>query len=255
LPSLPTPPYRPDTDEDPIMGIFSRMGDIINSNLNAMLDRAEDPEKIVRLIVQEMEDTLVEARTAAAKSIAEKKELHRKIEQLETAQADWQAKAELAVSKDRDDLAKGALVARAKAADAAEALKAELVQVEAALAKTNEDMAQLQAKLSEAKQKQKAMEIRRKSAQERIRVRTQLHDGRIDDALSRYEMVERKLDELEGHAEAFDLGRGPGKSLEEEFAELESEGKVDEELAALKQRLAGGAKPAAGDKTPGSDKA
>lgn len=222
------------------MGIFSRMGDIINSNINAMLDRAEDPEKIVRLIVQEMEDTLVEVRAAAARSIAEKKELYRKVEQFEAAQADWQAKAELAVSKGRDDLAKGALVAKGKAAEAAEALKGELAQVEAALAKTNDDLVQLQAKLAEAKQKQKAMDIRRKSAQDRIRVRTQLHDGRIEDALSRYEMVERKLDELEGRAEAFDLGRG-GKSLEEEFVELEGEGKVEEELAALKQRLAGGA--------------
>lgn len=227
------------------MGIFSRMGDIINSNINAMLDRAEDPEKIVRLIVQEMEDTLVEVRAAAARSIAEKKELYRKIEQFEAAQADWEAKAELAVAKGRDDLAKGALVAKAKAAEAADALKAELAQVEAALAKTNDDLTQLQAKLAEAKQKQKAMDIRRKSAEDRIRVRTQLHDGRIEDALSRYQMVERKLDELEGRAESFDLGKG-GKSLEQEFAELEGEDKVDEELAALKQRMAGG--------TPGGGK-
>ena len=131
------------------MGIFSRLGDIINSNLNAMLDRAEDPEKIVRLIVQEMEDTLVEVRSAAARSIADKKEILRKVDQLEAAQAEWQRKAELAVEKGREDLAKGALVAKAQAGTTVELLRRELEAIETALAKTNEDLGRLEAKLTE----------------------------------------------------------------------------------------------------------
>jgi len=178
------------------MGIFSRLGDIINSNLNAMLDRAEDPEKIVRLIVQEMEDTLVEVRAAAARSIAEKKDILRKVDQLEAAQAEWQRKAELAVEKGREDLAKGALVAKAQAATAAELLRRELETIEAALAKTNEDLGRLEAKLTEAKNKQKSFAIRHDAARDQIRIRTQLHDGRIDEALARYEQIERKIDTL-----------------------------------------------------------
>ncbi len=218
------------------MGVFSRLTDIINSNLNAMLDRAEEPEKIVRLIIQEMEDTLVEVRSAAAKSIAEKKELMRKVEQFEAAQADWEAKAELAITKGREDLAKGALIAKTRAAETVEVLKKELTIIDEALDKSKDDMEKLQAKLTEAKNKQKSLEIRRKSAHDRLRMRTQLHDGRIDDALGRYEYIERKLDELEGQVEAFDLGGGK-KSLAEEFSDLEAESAVERELAELKSRM------------------
>ena len=217
------------------MGIFSRLGDIINSNLNSMLDRAEDPEKIVRLIVQEMEDTLVEVRAAAARSIAEKKDILRKADQLEAAQAEWQRKAELAVEKGREDLAKGALVAKAQAATAAELLRRELETIEAALAKTNEDLGRLEAKLTEAKNKQKSFTIRHDAARDQIRIRTQLHDGRIDEALSRYEQIERKIDTLEGQVESFDLGRR--KTLQDEFADLEAESGVEKELQAIKARL------------------
>jgi phage shock protein A len=217
------------------MGIFSRLGDIINSNLNAMLDRAEDPEKIVRLIVQEMEDTLVEVRAAAARSIAEKKDILRKADQLEAAQAEWQRKAELAVEKGREDLAKGALVAKSQAATAAELLRRELETIEAALAKTNEDLGRLEAKLTEAKNKQNSFAIRHDAARDQIRIRTQLHDGRIDEALSRYEQIERKIDTLEGQVESFDLGRR--KTLQDEFADLEAEGSVEKELQAIKARL------------------
>ena len=218
------------------MGVFSRLTDIINSNLNAMLDRAEEPEKIVRLIIQEMEDTLVEVRSAAAKSIAEKKELMRKVEQFQAAQADWEAKAELAITKGREDLAKGALIAKTRAAETVEALNKELTIIDEALDKAKDDMEKLQAKLTEAKNKQKGLEIRRKSAHDRLRMRTQLHDGRIDDALGRYEYIERKLDELEGQVEAFDLGTGK-KSLADEFSDLEAESAVERELAELKSRM------------------
>lgn len=217
------------------MGIFSRLGDIINSNLNAMLDRAEEPEKIVRLIIQEMEDTLVEVRSAAARAIAEKKELARRIEHLEAAQADWQRKAELAIEKGREDLAKGALLAKSEAAATVALMLKEMGLIDDTLAKTNDDLARLDAKLAEAKAKQKSFEVRHNAARDQFRIRTQLHDGRIDDAMTRYEQIERKLDRMEGQVEAFDLGKR--KSLHEEFAELEAETAISAELEALKARM------------------
>ena len=218
------------------MGLFSRLGDIVNANINAMLDRAENPEKMVKLIIQEMEDTLVEVRSSAARAIAEKKALDRKIGQLNAAAEDWQRKAELALSKDREDLARGALTARARALDAATEIRGELDVIDEALAKTNGDMAMLQAKLDEAKSKQRSLEMRRKTAKDRVRMRHQLHDGRIDDALARYETLEHRLDALEAEAESYDLGKG--RDLAAELADLETEDAVERELAELKARLA-----------------
>ena len=220
------------------MGVFSRLSDIINSNLNALLDRAEDPKKIVRLIIQEMEDTLVETRTAAARSIADRKELSRRVGELDTAVSDWQRKAELAVSRGRDDLAKAALSARGQASEAASLLRREIAAIDERLAKTDADLAKLQAKLTEAKTKQKAFEVRHGAVRDQIRIRTQLHDGRLDDALARYAHLERRLDQMEARADSFDLGEPRG--LEKEFATLEGEGRIEQELAELKARMGRG---------------
>ncbi|AUN31097.1 phage shock protein PspA [Niveispirillum cyanobacteriorum] len=219
------------------MGIFSRLGDIVNSNINAILDRAEDPEKLVRLIIQEMEDTLVEVRSSAVKTVAEKKEIERRLSEIRRESEDWQRKAEFALSKDREDLAKGALVAKAKLAEAAEQMSSELGRLDSALAKTNEDIGALQVKLADAKTREKTLIARHKTATNRLKVRTQLYDDRITDAFSRFEQVERNLDVLEGRSEVLGMGRG-AKSLEDEIAELEAESKVESELAALKAKLA-----------------
>ena len=216
------------------MGVFSRLSDIVNSNLNAMLDRAEDPQKIVRLIIQEMEDTLVETRTAAARSIADRKELSRRVAELDAAVADWQRKAELAVSRGRDDLAKAALAARGQASETVALLRREIAIIDERLAKTDADLAKLQAKLTEAKNKQKAYEIRRGTVRDQIRIRTQIHDRRLDDALARYDHLERRLDQMEARADSFDLGE---RGLDKEFAALEGESRLDQELAELKARL------------------
>jgi phage shock protein A len=139
------------------MGIFTRFSDIVNSNINAILDKAEDPEKIVRLMIQEMEDTLVEVRSAAARSIADKKDLNRKIEMLDREKNDWDDKAELAMRKGREDLAKAALVEKSRVASAVDVLKEDYVAVDEGLAKLNEDIARLESKLEDAKSRQKAM--------------------------------------------------------------------------------------------------
>jgi phage shock protein A len=225
------------------MGIFSRLTDIINSNLNSILDRAEDPEKLIRLVIQEMEDTLVEVRSSTVRTIAERKEIERKLSQLGREMDEWQRKAELALSRDREDLAKGALVAKSKIAEQIEALQHQLAHIEEALAKSSEDIGRLQEKLTDAKKREKVIVLRQKSAASRLKVTTQIHDDRINDAFARFEQVERNLDELEGRAESLDIGRR--KTLAEEFSDFEASTKVEQELADLKARMHN-SKPMAG---------
>ena len=154
------------------MGIFSRLTDIVNSNLNSILDRAEDPEKLIRLVIQEMEDTLVEVRSSTVRTIAERKEIERKLSQLGREMDEWQRKAELALSRDRDDLAKGALVAKSKIAEQIDALQHQLTHIEEALAKSSEDIGRLQEKLTDAKKREKAIVLRHKSAASRLKFNT-----------------------------------------------------------------------------------
>lgn len=222
------------------MSIFTRFTDIMNSNLNALLDKAEDPEKMVRMMILEMEETLVEVRSAAARIIADQKEAERRIKRLKGAQGEWQKKAELALSKDRDDLAKGALMEKAKLVDTVEHLDQELKQLEEALAKYEHDIVELEKKLKEARAKKATIEARHKTAQNHLRVKKNLYDNRIDSAFQRFEKVEQRLDRIEGEAESYELGQ---KTLADEFAELETEDAINAELEALKAKVA--KKPAA----------
>jgi phage shock protein A len=224
------------------MGIFSRLADIVNSNINAILDRAEDPEKIIRLIIQEMEDTLVEVRSAAVRSIAERREMERRVDAMRHEHDEWERRAELALTRNRDDLAKAALTAKARVAEALAREEKQLALLADSLAKQNDDIAKLQAKLADAKSREKVIAARHKTAAGRIRLRTNLYDERITDAFARFDHVERALDEMEGKVEAFELGRRPG--LADELAGLEKDIRVDEELAAMKERLGNRIKPA-----------
>jgi phage shock protein A len=218
------------------MRVFSRLGDIINSNINAMLDKAEDPEKIVRLIIQEMEDTLVEVRSRAARAIADKKEVERKKAEFAARAAEWETKAELAIGKGRDDLAKGAIAAKRKAQEMVTLFDQEFQAIDQSLVKANEDLEKLQGKLKEAKAKQRSLEIRHGVAYDSVRVSRHLYDGRIDEAVARYERYERRIDELEAEAESYVLGRP--KSLDAEFKELAAEDEVNAEFEELKKRVA-----------------
>ncbi|GAB4119614.1 MAG: phage shock protein PspA [Rhodothalassiaceae bacterium] len=234
------------------MGIFSRLTDIINSNLNAMLDRAEDPEKMIRLVIQEMEDTLVEVRSAAARAIADQKDAERRIRRIEEAQAEWQRKAELALSKDREDLARGALLEKAKLEEMAVQIREDLAHLAEAFGRHEEDVIKLESKLREAKAKKATIDARHSTATNNLRVKRTLYDTRIEDAFERFDKVEARLDRIEGEAEALEIGRGQGRTLSDEFAALETEDAIDAELAALKARL----KPAkaAGKTAPAGEK-
>jgi phage shock protein A len=222
------------------MGIFSRLSDVINSNIHSMLDKAEDPEKMVRLIIQEMEDTLVEVRSTSVRTLARKKEIERSVVGLRSEAAEWQRKAELAVSKDRDDLARGALAARQRALTHAEALDTELEHVAEELTKLNDDTAKLKAKLADARQRQKAIVLRQASVSSRLKVKTQINDRRMTDTLLKMEQYEGKIDRMEAELESYDLG---GRTLSDEFAALEGDDQIESELGKLRAKLGKDSQP------------
>jgi phage shock protein A len=217
------------------MGIFSRTRDIVAANFADLLEKAEDPAKMIRMIILEMEETLVEVRASAARTIADQKEMRRHISKLDQLQDNWTEKAELALSKDREDLAKAALVERQKAVDMADQLKAEVGVLDDALRASEEDIAKLQTKLREARTKQNAVQTRLESANNRTRLREMYNGPKTHEAFSRFDVLDRRVDEAEGRAEA--LGLGSVKTLEEEISELRAGDKVDAELAALKARM------------------
>jgi phage shock protein A len=217
------------------MGIFSRTRDIFAANFTELLDRAEDPARMIRMIILEMEETLVEVRASAARSIADGKEMRRAIARLDELQDSWTEKAELALSKNREDLAKAALMERQKAADMADGLRAEISVIEETLKAYEADIAKLQGKLREARARQNAIANRIESAVTRAKASELLHGNRTEDAFSRFEVLERRADFAEGRADA--LGMTGPKSLEEEIAELRSSERVDAELEALKASL------------------
>jgi phage shock protein A len=218
------------------MGIFSRFTDIVNSNINAILDKAEDPEKLVRLMIQEMEDTLVEVRSTAARAIADKKEINRSLHSLEQEAREWQGKAELALDKEREDLAKLALAEKARVTAAAASLQNQQKVIADGLEKLNTDIVRLEEKLIDAKTRQQAIFARHQTVSGRLEVRKRLHNYKIDDALIRFDQFERRIDDMESHVESFDLGTK--KDLRQEFSNLESEDAVAKELRELKSRRA-----------------
>jgi len=217
------------------MGIFSRTRDIIAANVTDLLDKAEDPAKMIRMIILEMEETLVEVRASAARSIADQKEMRRQIVKLEKIQEGWVEKAELALSKDREDLAKAALMEKQKAAEMADSLKAEISVLDDALRASEADIAKLQNKLREARTRQTAIQSRMESAHNRARLREMYAGPKTEDAFSRFDILERRVDIAEGHVDAIALG-APPKTLEEEIAELRNAEKIDAELEALKAK-------------------
>ncbi|HEU0043550.1 phage shock protein PspA [Sphingomonas sp.] len=217
------------------MSIFSRTRDIVAANMADLLEKAEDPAKMIRMIILEMEETLVEVRASAARTIADQKEMRRHIAKLDGLQASWTEKAELALSKNREDLAKAALVERQKATDMAEQLTVEIQVLDDALRASEEDISKLQAKLREARSKQANVQTRLESATNRVKLREMYAGAKTQDAFSRFDVLERRVDDAEGRAEA--MGLGAVKTLDEEIAELRQSDRVDAELEALKARI------------------
>ena len=221
------------------MGIFSRMTDIINSNLNALLDQAEDPEKMIRLIIQEMEDTLVEVRSSSARVLSERKAAARRLQQAQDEADRWEGKAKLAISKHREDLARAALQERSEIMEEVAVVEAELVATDEHIAQLNDEVAKLQQKLSDARAKQKAMLMRSKTVESRIKVKRQMHREALDNAFARFEGFERRMDNLESQLESMDIGRDVAPDLAAEISALEQDENINSELERLKSQMAG----------------
>ncbi|WP_323895150.1 phage shock protein PspA [Aeromonas veronii] len=218
------------------MSIFSRLADIINSNLTALLDKAEDPQKMVRLIIQEMEDELVKERSNLARFLASQKEIGRQVARHQERVDEWQAKAELALTKGREDLARAALIEKKKQTELSETLYREQQAVDSGIEKLGEEIRQLEAKLEDARARQKAMAIRTEAASSRLNVQSQVARGESQAVVSKFERMERRIDEMEARA---DLGQSD-KALAQQFAELEVEDQISRELEAMRQKLGQG---------------
>ncbi len=219
------------------MGIFSRTRDIIAANFSDLLERAEDPAKMIRMIIMEMEETLVEVRATAARSIADQKEMQRHIDRLTRLQDDWADKAQLALSKSREDLARAALVEKKKATDMADQLRGEIATLSGSLGAYEADIEKLQTRLREARSRQSAIAARLESAENRVRLKKLMTSERVDEALARFDQLERRVDDAEGRADSLDLA-GAKPTLADEIAALASEDRIDAELEAMKQSLA-----------------
>jgi len=220
------------------MGIFSRMRDIINANINAMLEKAEDPEKLIKLMIQEMEDTLVEVKASCAGVMAARKRVERELEGALSARDRWDDNARLAISKDRDDLAREALLEKRRNQQRAESLERELTEHDALVAQYQDDIMQLEEKLASVREKQRILVQRHIHARKKLRAEHEIRRVETTDAFARFEMFENRIDRLEAEADLVNVARKP--SLEEEFARLEGDDEVEEELRALKADVQGG---------------
>ena len=216
------------------MSIFNRLSDIINSNISSLLDKAENPEKMIRMVIQEMEETLVEVRSGTAKVIAEKKTLSRRAEQLKKQAHDWEGKAELALSKGREDLAKAALLEKSNINSSVAITEKDLLKLDETLDKLSIEIEQLQAKLNDARARQKTIVMRTTATESRLNVNRQLHSYSIDNAMDKFEYYEKKIDQMEGQMDSIHIEK---RGLQSEFDELEKQESIDKELEDLKTKL------------------
>ncbi|MBI4640042.1 MAG: phage shock protein PspA [Candidatus Tectomicrobia bacterium] len=218
------------------MGIFTRVRDIINSNLNAMLDKAEDPEKLVRLMIQEFEDTLVEIKASCAGVMATKKKVQRALDEVLARSNRWAEKAQLAVNKGREDLAREALMEKRRYLERADALEKELSQMDALVEQYQADIIQLEEKLNTAREKQRILVQRHIHAQRKQQAQREIRRVETSDVLVRFEQFENRIERMEAEADLINFGRKP--TLEEEITRLEGDDEIEQELQALKAAVA-----------------
>ncbi len=214
------------------MGIFTRFRDIVSSNINAMLDKAEDPEKLIKLMIREMEDTLIELKAACAGVIAGRKKLQRRLDNVVVRKDQWQTRANLAVDRGRDDLAREALNEKRRFADLSESLHEELLEHEDMVARYQEDIRLLEDKLDSAREKQRMLVQRHIHARRKKRAQEEIRRMDNFETISRFDNLENRIERMEAEADLVNFGKKP--SIEEEFDNLMMDDDIEKELAALK---------------------
>ncbi len=217
------------------MSVFKRFSDILNSNVSAMLDKAENPEKLVKMIISEMENTLYDVRRESAKTIADKKDMERQVKNYQAEILNWQKRAEMALEKDRDDLAKQALAEKHRVELAVDTQLKELSNLELALGRLENDIAKLQGKLNEAIARRKAIVARHETVRATIQIRKRTETNHIGEALSRFDRFEKRMDDLEAEVEAMDLGKNA--SLSQQIDSLDEDDDLNDELEELKIKM------------------
>ena len=214
------------------MGIFTRFSDIISSNINSMLDKAEDPEKMIKLMIHEMEDTLIELKSSCAGVIAGRKKVERKLEEMQDKRDLWAERANLAVAKGRDNLAREALIEKRRFAEIVEALESELVEYEGIFIQYQEDITELEGKLNNAKEKKRVLVQRHKRATGKKRAQEDIRRSNSGDTMARFEKLESRIEQMEAEADLVNMPKKP--TIDEEFDNLASDDEIENELARLK---------------------
>lgn len=216
------------------MSIFTRFRDIVSANINSMLDRAEDPEKMIKLMIREMEDTLVEIKAACAGVIADRKKIGRRLAETQERERHWDGRAQLAVRKGRDDLAREALVEKRRFTRLAEGLQHECAEQDQLIDQYHDDIQQLENKLHSAREKQRMLVHRHARAQNALRAREDIRRAGNHETIAKFEELERRIDRMEAEADLVNYGNGP--TLDQAFDELVADEDIENELAAMKSR-------------------
>jgi len=222
------------------MGIFTRFRDIVSSNINAMLDGAEDPDKMIKLMIREMEDTLIEIKSSCAGVIASRKKLERKLDELLERRNLWAKRAELAVNKGRDGLAREALVEKRRFSELAESLNAEVLEHSSLIEQYQEDIQELEGKLSGAKEKKRTLAERHKKAQNKKRAQTDIRRMDSSESMARFEHLESRIERMEAEADMVNFGKP--KTVDDEFDDLATDDEIEKELAKMKASAYGDTK-------------
>ncbi len=214
------------------MGIFTRFKDIVASNINTMLDKAEDPEKMIKLMIREMEDTLIEIKSSCANTIANQKKVQRLQAETQDRENFWDTKAGLAVTKGRDDLARQALMEKRRFTQRLEAIEEELAELGIMVEQYRDDIQELEDKLKAAREKQRLLVQRHIRATRKKRAHQEIRRADSGDVLRRFEEMETHIERMEAEADLVNYGRKQG--LEAEFEELSADDDIEAQLRDLK---------------------
>ncbi len=214
------------------MGIFTRFKDIINSNINAMLDKAEDPEKMIKLMIHEMEDTLIDLKSSCAAVIASRKKIDRKLAEIRDKKDLWAKRSQLAVLKGRDNLAREALIEKRRFSKVVDALTGELDEHSGLIQQYHVDIGELEDKLNKAKEKKRVLVHRHKRASGKIRAHMEIKRSSNSDTMARFDKLESRIEQMEAEAELVNIDRG--NSLDDEFDTISTDEEIENELAKLK---------------------